>query len=174
MQFAERVAQRFVVIGENGKKPGEDHRLGGFKTGKRRRGAASFDDGVAHAGVGDALDVGDDEADVAGFEFIESDRFGSERAELLDFVDVVAGAEPNLHVIGDAAFHHADEDHGSAVWIEPGIEDQCLQRILRAAFGRGNARDDGFENVVDAEAAFGADGQARRARQWPERFQFVL
>ena len=159
LEFAERIAQRFVIVGEYRKQPREDHGLGGFEAGKRRRVAAGFDDRVAHAGVGDALDVGDDEADVAGFEFFESDGLGSERAELLDFVDIVAGAEANLHVIGDAAFHHTNQHHRAAVGVKPGIENQGLQRILRAALGSGNAMNDRFEHVFDAQAALGADGQ---------------
>ena len=59
----------------------------------------------------------------------------------------------------DAAFHHAHQNHGAAINIEPGIEDQRLQRIFRAAFRRRDARDDGFENFFDAEAALGADQQ---------------
>src|SRR5579862_4686723 len=157
LKFAESVAQRLVIVGEDGEQAGEDHGLGGFKSGKRGSRAAGFDDGVAHAGVSDAFDVGDDKADVAGFEFLESDRLGSERAELFDFVNLVVGAETNLHVVGDAAFHQTNQHDRAAVNVKPGIEDERLQRILRAALGSGNAMDNGFEDVFYAEAAFGAD-----------------
>ena len=66
--------------------------------GSARRGARGVDDGVAHARVGHLLDVGDDEADVAGGEFIEHHGLGRERAERFDFVDLVVGAQANLHV----------------------------------------------------------------------------
>ena len=59
----------------------------------------------------------------------------------------------------DAAFHHTDENDRATINIEPGIENQRLQRIFGAAFGRRDARDDGFENVFDAETAFCADEQ---------------
>src|SRR6266436_5269784 len=68
LEFAEGVAQRFIVISENREKAGKDHGFCGFKTGKRRSATAGCDDCVAHAGVCNAFDVGDDEADIAGFE----------------------------------------------------------------------------------------------------------
>ena len=74
--------------------------------------------------------------DVSGVAYytVERDGFRSQRAKLFDFVDFVAGAQANFHAIGDAAFHHANEDDGATVRIEPRIENQRLQRILRAAF----------------------------------------
>ncbi len=62
-------------------------------------------------------------------------------------------------MIRNAAFHHAHEDHRAAVNVEPRIENQRLQRIFRAALGRGHARDNRFEHVLDAEAALRADQQ---------------
>src|SRR5258705_7463023 len=150
LEFAERIAKRLVVVGENWKKSRKDHGLGGFESGKRRRGAAAFDDRVAYASVSDAFDVGDDKTNIAGFQFIERDRFGRERAKLLHFVNVITGAEPNLHVICDAAFHHANEDDGSAICIEPRVKNQRLQRIFCVAGGRGTAVNDGLENGVAA------------------------
>ncbi len=59
----------------------------------------------------------------------------------------------------DAAFHHPHEDHGAAINVEPGIENQRLQRIFRAAFRWRNAVHDRFEDVFHAETAFRADHQ---------------
>ena len=39
-------------------------------------------DGVADFGVGDILDVGDEEADFAGAQLVDLDRLGRENAEL--------------------------------------------------------------------------------------------
>ena len=72
LQFSERVAQHFVIAGVHREKSGEDHRLDGFETRQRRRRTAGFDDRVAHARIGHALDVGDDEADVACGEFLQA------------------------------------------------------------------------------------------------------
>ncbi len=159
LQFSERVAQRFVVVGEHRKQSGENHRLDGFKSGQRRSWTARIRDGIAHARIGHALDVGDDETDVAGFEFFERDGFRCERAELLDLVNFVAVDEANLHVIRDAPFHHAHQHDGAAVNVEPRIKNQRLQRVFRAALGRRHASNSRFENFFDAEAAFCADQQ---------------
>ena len=87
----------------------------------------------------------------------ERDRFRRERAERFDFVDFVAVAQPDFCVLVDAAFHHAHENDGAAVNVEPGIENQRLQRIFRVAFRRRNTLHDGFEHIFDAEPAFCAD-----------------
>src|ERR1700689_3391418 len=87
LQFAKSVAERFVVGGVHGKKSGENHGLDGFKAGKGSGGAADFDDGVTDARVGNLFDIGDEEADISGGEFVEHDRFGRERAERFDFVN---------------------------------------------------------------------------------------
>ena len=76
LQFAEGVAQHFVIAGLHGIKSGEDHRLDGFEARQRRRGTRRVDDGVADARVGHALDIGDDEADVAGGELFEHHGLG--------------------------------------------------------------------------------------------------
>ena len=158
LQFSQGVAQHFVVAGVHREKPGEDHGLDGFEAWKWRRGVAVFDDGVTDAGIGDAFYIGDDEADVAGSEFLQHDRFRREHAEIFHFVDFVAGREANLHVRREAAFHHADEDDRAAVGIEPGIENQGAQRSVGGALRHGNQAHDGFENFFDAQAAFRADG----------------
>ena len=68
LQFAERVTQRLVIVGEHGKKPRENHRLDRFKARQRRRRTVRLRQRVAHPRIGDVLDVRDDEANVAGFQ----------------------------------------------------------------------------------------------------------
>ncbi len=167
LQLAERVAQHFVIAGVHRKKAGEDHGLDGFEAGKRLGGAAGLDDRIAHARVGHTLDIGDDEAHIAGREFLEDDGLGREHAEIFDFVDFVARRKANFHVGSDAAFHHAHQHHRSAIGIEPGIENQRAQRRVGRAFRRRNAFHDGFEDIFHAQAAFGADQQrvVRRNRE---------
>ena len=159
LQFAQGVAQIFVVAGLHGKQAGENHGLDGFKSGQRGRGARGVGDGVAHARVGHALDVGDDEADVAGCEFVEHDRLGRERAEGLDFIDLLVGAQADFLAHGQASLHYAHQNDRSAVGIEPGIENQGLQRRIGRAARRRNAVDGGLQHLFDAEAALGADEQ---------------
>src|ERR1700722_18128510 len=70
LQFTESVAQRFVLVGEDGEHPGKNHGLDGFESWQCESGACSVSYRVAHAGFGYTLDVGDDEAYVAGFQFL--------------------------------------------------------------------------------------------------------
>ena len=86
--------------------------------------AIGFDDGVAHARVRHALDIGDDEADVSRGKLVEHDWLRRERAESLHLIYLVARAQTNLHARRDPALHHAHQDHRAAINIEPGIEDQ--------------------------------------------------
>ncbi len=159
MQLAQRVAQRLVLIGQHRENSGEDHWFDGFKSGERGSGARRLRDRVAHARIGDALDIGNDEADVTGFEFFQGHGLGRQRAQLLDFVDFVGGHQANLHVLPDAPFHHPHQHHRAAVNIEPGIKHQRLKGIFRAALRRRNALHNGFEDLFHAEAALGADQQ---------------
>ncbi len=160
LQLAEGVAQRFVFVRLHGKKSREDHGLDGFKAGQGSGGARGIGDGVAHAGVGHLLDVGDDEAHVAGGELVEDDGLGRKRAEAFHLEHLIIRAEANVLVGAQAALHHANQDDGAAVGVKPGIEDQRAQRGVGGAHGRGNTRDDGFEDFFDSQAAFGADEQS--------------
>ena len=157
LQFAQGVAQIFVVARQHRKQAREDHGLDRFKSGQWRRGARGLDDGIAHAGIGHLLDVGDDETDVSGDEFIEDHRLGRQRAQRFDFIHLVVETKANLHVPRDPAVHHAHQNHRAAKGIEPGVEDQRLQRRFRRAGRRRNARHDGFQHRFHAEAALGAD-----------------
>ena len=159
LKFAESVAKNLVVAGVHGIEAGEDHGLDGFEAGKWRGGTVGFDKRVSDARIGDAFDVGDDEADVAGGEFFERNGLGREDTKVFDFVDLIHSAETNFHTRDDVPFHDANENYGAAIGIEPRIENQGAQRRVGRAFGRRNSRDNGFKNVRDADAAFCADEQ---------------
>ena len=115
LQFSERIAQCFVIARVHREKACENHGLDGFEARERRGRAIGFDDGVAHARVGHALDVGDDEADVARGELSQHDRLRRERAESFHLIYLVARAQTNLHVRGDPAFHHAHQHDRAAI-----------------------------------------------------------
>ena len=73
-QLLERVAQLGVARRVGREDAGEHHRLDHLEAGQRRRRPLGLGDGVADLGVGDLLDVGDDEADLADRELVELDR----------------------------------------------------------------------------------------------------
>ena len=107
------------------------------------------------------LDVGDDEADFADAELVDRDRLGREHAEAVDFV-VLLVAISRIFCFGfEHAVDDADDDDHAAVGVEPGVEDQRLERRVGIARRRMEARDDRLEDVADAGAFLGA-GQDRR------------
>jgi uncharacterized protein YfaS (alpha-2-macroglobulin family) len=158
-QLAECVTQRLILIRKHREKAGEHHGLGGFETREGRSGAARFNDGVAHARVSYLLDVGHNKANVPGFQFLQSDGFRGQGPQLLDLVSLLTGAEPDLHVLPDASLFHADEHNRAAIGVEPGVEDQRLQRVFGTSFRWRNAMDDGLKHVLDTDAALRADEQ---------------
>ena len=86
-----------------------------------------------------------------------STGLGGEDAHGFDVEDLVVPHEADLHALAHAAVHDAGEDDDAAVGVEPGVEDEGLERGFGIAFGRGQAVDDGFEYVGDALAGFGGD-----------------
>ena len=114
-------------------------------------------DGVADLGVGNILDVGDEESDFAGRQFLNFHRLGREHAEGLHLEAVAIPHQANLLPLLQYALNHAGEHHYAAIRIEPGVEDQRLKLVGRASLGRRNLLHDGFENFRDALAGLGAD-----------------
>ena len=73
-----------MLVGVDGVESGEDHGLDFFEAGQGFDGGVRVvGDGVADFGVGNVLDVGDEEADFAACELIDFDRLGREDAESL-------------------------------------------------------------------------------------------
>src|SRR6202041_1927754 len=84
------------------------------------------------------------------------------------------GGEANFHVGRDAALHDAGEDDSAAIRIEPGIENQSAQRRIGGPFGRRDEANDRFENIFDAQAGFGADGQSIVGGNGEDAFDLLL
>lgn len=57
----------------------------------------------------------------------------------------------------DLALHHAHQRDHAQVVVEPGVDDQRLQLVGVARFGRRNALHDRFQHQIDVEAGLGAD-----------------
>jgi hypothetical protein len=92
-------------------------------------------DGVADLRVGHDLDVGDDEADFARAELVHRRRLGREDAEVEHLVVLLLGHQADLRLRPDDAVDHANDDDDAAVGVEPGVEDQRLERRLAFAAG---------------------------------------
>ncbi len=120
-------------------------------------GLAIVGDRVADARIGDILDLGRDEADLAGAEHLDIGHFGLEDA---DAVDLVVGA--GSHGLDAGAFLEAavDDPHqhdDAEVGVVPAVDQQGLQGRVDVALGRRQALHDGFEHALDVEAGLGRD-----------------
>ena len=163
-QLLERLAQLGVGVALRRVEPGEHHRLHFAEAGERRRRAARrLGDGVADLGVGDVLDAGDEEADFAGAQLVDRQRPRRQDAQRLDLVVLLRDHEADLHARPDGAVDDPDQHDDAAVGVEPGVEDQRLERRVMVALGRRHALDDRLEGVDDADARLGRrqDGVGR-------------
>src|SRR5438132_3168642 len=87
LQFLQRVAQRFVLVGLDRIQAREDLRLDFLDAGERLRGRSRRErHRVADAGRLELLDAGDDEADIARLELGPRHRLGREYSDLLAVV----------------------------------------------------------------------------------------
>ena len=130
-QFFERLAQLRVLVGVDRVEPGEDHGLDFFEAGQRLdRGIGVVGDGVADLGVGDVLDVGDEETDFAGLQLVDLHRLGREHAESFRVESGAVPQETDSLALAQRALKHAGEHDDAAVGVEPGVENQRLEPVV--------------------------------------------
>ena len=160
LEFAHGDFEGFEVGGVDGVDARKDHRVDDLEAGQRDEGGeAAAGEGVADFDLGGVFDVGDDVADVARAEARLNGHFGVAGAEDADFFDVVAfvgGHRFDVVTCGDAAIDDADVNDDAAVGVEGGVEDESAEFFVGRVDGGRDAGDDGFEDVVDADAGFGA------------------
>ena len=158
LQLLDGVAKGDEVGGVDGEEAAEDHRDRGLEAGQRLGGAlALVGDGVADAGVADLLDRGGEKADLAGAEFVGGQHAGAEGAEALDAVERAGLHHAHAVALAQDAVEDADEDDDAEVGVVPAVDEHGLERGVRVALRGGQAVDDGFEHVGDAEAGLGGD-----------------
>ncbi len=114
---------------------------------------------VAYGGALDVLDTGDDESDLSGAERVLVLRLRRENAQLVDLVCAAGGHDADLGAKLQPARNDPHERHHPEIVVEPGVDDQRLQRAVGIAARRRDARNQGFEQIRDALAGLGADQQ---------------
>ena len=157
-ELAHGGTQILELGGVDREKAAEHHRLHRLEAGQGgRRRPPVFGDGVADARVGDLLDGGVEEADLAGAELADFRHLGAEDA---DAVDVVGGARAH-HLDGHAPLEHAVDDaheHDDAeIGVVPAVDEEGLERRLLVALRRRQALHDRLQHIADAEAGLGGD-----------------
>src|SRR5690606_15983955 len=112
-------------------------------------------DGVADPCLADVLDLRGDEADFAGAEFGEVLDLGAEGADAVHQVRGAASHELDLLALFDRAVDDADQDDDAEIGVVPGVDQHGFEGRVALALGGGDALDDRFQYLVDADAALG-------------------
>ena len=99
--------------------------------------------------------VGDDVAYVAGFQGIRSGHFGGEDTHFLHFIHFVRCEKFDFHAAVHAAGNDAHIGDYAAVGVVNGIEHQGAQKAVLFRFRRRDALNNGFQNIVNADAHLG-------------------
>ena len=160
-EFFERVAQHPMFVRVDRIQPREHHALDVFKP-RQRLGARPLDrrNRIAHLGVRDVLDTGDDESNFARHQFVDFDRLRRERAQGFHLKDVPIRPQPDILPLAQPALEHSRQHHHAAIRIEPGIKQQRLKMALRRAFGRGDSLYNRLQHIRHTLAGFRADQQS--------------
>ena len=157
-ELAQRFAQGLELGGIGREQAAEHHRHAGLEAGQHLgRGLAVVGDGVADLAVGDGLDAGDDEADLARAELGHVGRLGREDADLVEVVGRADRHHADAQALLQHAVLHAHEGDDAEVGVVPAVDQQRLERRVAVALGRRQALDHRLQQVVDADAGLGRD-----------------
>ena len=158
-QLLQRVTEVFKVIGADREQARIHLRLNTLETGQyiniRRRAQGQ---GIAHWRTVNVLDTGDDETYFTGFQVGSGGVFRVEYTDAVHQVDLAGGLDQNLVALFHAAVAHANQGHNAQVVVEPGVDDQRLQRIFDIAGRRRNGVYQALKHLVHAQAGLGAAG----------------
>src|SRR5262249_5215060 len=131
-QLRERIAESLVVLRVDGEQTREYPRLDLFETRQALGALPIFQgNGVADRRTIDLLDACDAETDIAGGQLAQHDRLGCEAPELVYRVAAPRGHDPELLAGLQAPVDDPDQRHDADIVVEPGVDDQRLQRCLR-------------------------------------------
>ena len=85
---------------------------------------------------------------------IDGGHFRCENADFFHFVVIVGGEEFDFLPAFDGAGKNAHVGNDAAIGVIERVEDRAAQELVGVLGGMGNAFDDGFENVRNANAIF--------------------
>ena len=174
LELAHRDLEGLVVRGVDGVDAGEDHGADFFESGEGLwAGLVLVGDGVADFDFGGGLHVGDDVADVSGAESVGLLHFGGEDAGLFDFVVVGSVEELDLVTFFHLTGNDTNVGDNAAKLIVEGVEDGGAEETIGVFDGRGDEFDDGFEDVLDANAHFGGGGDTVFAGDGEDVFELL-
>jgi len=151
-------AQAAEIVGFDRKQPGEHPRLYLLKARQWfHRRPVCPGEGIAHGCAVDVLDTGDDVTDFTGAQAWLFAALGGKNSDGFHLKDPPGGHHLNFLFGRDPAIYYSDQRNDPDEIIEPGIDDQGLERSIRVTFRRRNTLDDLLHQLCDAKAALGAD-----------------
>src|SRR5690606_998159 len=114
--------------------------------------------GVAYRRPVNVLDTSDDEAHLAGLEVGGTGVLRVEHAYAVDLMRLASGFHQHLVAFLDPPVADPYQRDDAQIVVEPGVDDQRLQRCIDLASGRRNRGYQALQNIVYAHAALGAAG----------------
>ncbi len=135
-QLAQSLTQILVGLGIDRKQPGKNLRLDVLKARQRFvRRFAGHGQGIADRRTVNVLDTGNDETDLTGIQRGALSRFGRKHADLGHRM-TLTGRHNGDRLAGlKCAIDNTHQRDHPQIIIEPGINNQCLQRRARVALG---------------------------------------
>ncbi len=156
LQFFQRIAQRFVLVGLHRKQSGEHLRLNFLEARQRTGGRLGHQgDGIAHLGILQFLDTGNHETHLPGRQRITILRFRRKHPDMLGQVLRPRRHEQYLVLGLERAVHDAHQHHHADIVVEPRVDDQRLQRRIDIAFGRRHFDDQRLQHIFHTHAGLG-------------------
>ena len=96
-----------------------------------------IDNRVADLRVGDGFDIRENKTDLARGQFVAGHRFRGLKAEPVHFISTVRSTRDGFSGPCVAPIDDTGQNDHAAIGIEPGVEDQRAQWIIRQALGGG-------------------------------------
>ncbi len=161
LELFQGLAQGIVLVGLDRIQARENLRLDFLEARQGFAGlAVHLGNGVADLGGSQLLDAGNDKTDLTGPQHITLHRLGRKDTNLLAQLHRTGGHEKYFFLGTQFAINNAHQHDHADIIIEPGIDDQCLERRRRIPLGRRHAGNHRLENIFHTETGLGR-GQHR-------------
>ncbi len=156
LQLFKRIAQSIILVRFHWEQTGKDLRLHFLES--RQRVFCRFAckrNSVADTGVLQFLDTSNDEADLSCSQRFTCLRFWRKDANALSQMLRAGCHQQNLFLWTQGPVNDAHQHHNTDIIVEPGIDDQRLQRRLGVPLRRRHLGNHGFEHFTYAQASLG-------------------
>jgi hypothetical protein len=160
-ELVEGVAERLVVIAGDGEQARIHLRLHLLEASQRLLGTVlGQGQGITHWRAVDVLDAADNPTYLAATQPHGVHLLGREDTDTIDTPHLTGAHHLDLVVLLQRTVLDPHQRHDAQVGVEPGVDDQRLQRRIRITFRRRDPGHDLFQHQVNTQAGLG--GAAHR------------